>query len=150
MVDLPDEVKNMQTRRPAPAPRAEGAPRPERRDGPPRGDRPSGPRGEGGMRPRGDRPSGPRGEGGMGGERGGMGGPRRRRRLFWGGKVCQLCVKKAKYVDYKDADALRRFVSMEGKILPRRLSGACAHHQRMLTTAIKRARNVALLPFRTA
>jgi small subunit ribosomal protein S18 len=67
--------------------------------------------------------------------------------LFWSGKVCALCVKKVQHLDYKDVELLRRFISSEGKILPRRLSGACSRHQRGLTTAIKRARNIGLLPF---
>jgi small subunit ribosomal protein S18 len=67
---------------------------------------------------------------------------RRRRR-----KVCSFCVDKVPHVDYKDVGRLRRYVSERGKILPRRVTGNCAHHQRQLTVAIKRARIVALLPF---
>ena len=62
-------------------------------------------------------------------------------------KVCQFCVDKATFIDYKDTAKLRRFVSERSKILPRRISGNCAKHQRQLTVAIKRARNMALLPF---
>lgn len=62
-------------------------------------------------------------------------------------KVCSFCVDKAQEIDYKDISKLNRFVTERGKILPRRISGCCAKHQRELTTAIKRARNVALLPF---
>ena len=62
-------------------------------------------------------------------------------------KVCAFCEEKAEYIDYKDVAKLRKFVSERGKILPRRISGTCAKHQRELTTAIKRARHVALLPF---
>jgi len=62
-------------------------------------------------------------------------------------KVCGFCVDKIKYVDYKDAGRLKRFLSDRGKILPRRLTGNCAGHQRQLTVAIKRARILALLPF---
>lgn len=62
-------------------------------------------------------------------------------------KVCAFCEEKSAYIDYKDVAKLRRFVSERGKILPRRISGTCAKHQRELTTAIKRARHVALLPF---
>ena len=62
-------------------------------------------------------------------------------------KVCSFCVDKVETIDYKDVAKLRRFVTERGKILPRRISGNCAKHQRQLTTAIKRARNVALLPF---
>ena len=62
-------------------------------------------------------------------------------------KVCSFCVDKIDYIDYKDSVKLRRFLSERGKILPRRTTGTCAMHQRQLTTAIKRARHVALLPF---
>ena len=63
-------------------------------------------------------------------------------------KVCIFCADKVAYIDYKDAK-LRKFISERGKILPRRISGACAKHQRELNTAIKRARQVALLPYVT-
>lgn len=62
-------------------------------------------------------------------------------------KVCAFCVDKVDYIDYKDAAKLRRFITERGKILPRRISGNCAKHQRQVTVAIKRARNIALLPF---
>ena len=62
-------------------------------------------------------------------------------------KVCQCCVDHIDTIDYKDIAALRRFVSERGKILPRRVTGTCAKHQRELTTAIKRARHLALLPY---
>lgn len=62
-------------------------------------------------------------------------------------KVCSFCVDKIVFVDYKDATRLKRFLSDRGKILPRRLSGNCAGHQRQLTVSIKRARILALLPF---
>ena len=62
-------------------------------------------------------------------------------------KVCQFCVDKVEHIDYKDVAKLRRFVTERGKILPRRISGNCAKHQRQVTVAIKRARNIALLPF---
>ena len=62
-------------------------------------------------------------------------------------KVCSFCGDKIDYIDYKDTAKLRRFLSERGKILPRRTTGTCAKHQRQLTTAIKRARHVALLPF---
>ena len=62
-------------------------------------------------------------------------------------KVCAFCVDKIDSIDYKDTSRLRKFISERGKILPRRISGMCAKHQRQLTTAIKRARNVALLPY---
>lgn len=62
-------------------------------------------------------------------------------------KVCGFCVDKIQEIDYKDVGRLRKYMSERGKILPRRISGNCAHHQRQLTVAVKRARNVALLPF---
>ena len=62
-------------------------------------------------------------------------------------KVCAFCADKVEYIDYKDVARLRRYVSERAKILPRRITGTCAKHQRQLTTAIKRARIVALLPF---
>ena len=64
-------------------------------------------------------------------------------------KVCQFCVDKATSIDYKDAAKLRRFISERSKILPRRTTGTCAMHQRQLTDAIKRARQIALLPYVT-
>ncbi len=64
-------------------------------------------------------------------------------------KVCQFCVDKIDYIDYKDVARLRRCMSERAKILPRRVTGTCARHQRGLTTAIKRARQVALVPFVT-
>ncbi|PYG89091.1 SSU ribosomal protein S18P [Ruminiclostridium sufflavum DSM 19573] len=64
-------------------------------------------------------------------------------------KVCSFCVDKATDIDYKDVAKIRKYVSEKGKILPRRISGNCAKHQRQLTTAIKRARHIALLPFTT-
>ncbi len=62
-------------------------------------------------------------------------------------KVCMFCVDKVDHIDYKDTAKLRRYVTERGKIVPRRISGNCAKHQRQLTTAIKRARIIALLPF---
>lgn len=62
-------------------------------------------------------------------------------------KVCMFCVDKVESIDYKDTAKLRRYVSERGKIVPRRISGNCAKHQRQLTVAIKRARIIALLPF---
>ena len=61
-------------------------------------------------------------------------------------KVCTFCVDKVDVIDYKDVAKLRRFITERGKILPRRISGNCAKHQRQVTLAIKRARNIALLP----
>lgn len=69
------------------------------------------------------------------------GGMRRRR------KVCVFCAQNAKPIDYKDVATLRKYISERGKILPRRITGTCAEHQRALTTAIKRARHIALLPY---
>ena len=69
-----------------------------------------------------------------------LGGMRRR-------KVCQFCADKSIVIDYKDADRLQNFVTERGKILPRRITGTCAKHQRQITTAVKRARIVALLPY---
>ena len=71
-------------------------------------------------------------------------GPRKGRK-----KVCAFCVDKVECIDYKDAGKLRRYTSERGKILPRRTTGTCAMHQRQLTEAIKRARQVALLPYVT-
>ena len=62
-------------------------------------------------------------------------------------KVCMFCVDKVESIDYKDTAKLRRYVSERGKIVPRRISGNCAKHQRQLTVAIKRSRQIALLPF---
>lgn len=63
-------------------------------------------------------------------------------------KVCQFCVEKATAIDYKDLSKLKKYVTEKGKMLPRRMTGVCAKHQRMLAEAIKRARIVALLPFK--
>ena len=62
-------------------------------------------------------------------------------------KVCGFCVDKVENIDYKDIARLRRYMSERGKILPRRVTGTCAKHQRELTTAIKRARHLALMPY---
>src|SRR5437867_1346691 len=70
-----------------------------------------------------------------------------KRRRFGRRKVCKFCADKVDLVDYKDVRRLRTFVSERGKIIPRRISGSCARHQRQLTHAIKRARTVALLPY---
>jgi small subunit ribosomal protein S18 len=100
---------------------------------------------------------------GGGGGRGGPGGGRGRdgkpgagaagkkeggkRYFFRRRKVCKFCADKIDYVDYKDVKLLSAFVPERGKVLPRRMFGTCAEHQRKLTLAIKRARNIALLPF---
>lgn len=65
-------------------------------------------------------------------------------------KVCAFCADHIDHIDYKDGNKLRKFISENGKILPRRMSGTCAKHQRKLTTAIKRARQVAILPYTEA
>ena len=62
-------------------------------------------------------------------------------------KMCRLCGDKVESVDYKDVDLLRTFTTERGKIIPRRISGNCAKHQRQITAAVKRARNIALMPF---
>lgn len=62
-------------------------------------------------------------------------------------KVCAFCVDKIQEIDYKDVPRLRRYLSDRGKIVPRRVTGTCARHQRQLTTAIKRARHLAFLPY---
>jgi len=73
--------------------------------------------------------------------RGGKGG-----KGFFKKKVCKFCAQKMK-IDYKDSDTLRRFITERGKILPRRITGTCAKHQRALALAIKQARSIALLPY---
>jgi small subunit ribosomal protein S18 len=107
----------------APAPRPEGGHAGPRREGPPGGGR---------------REGGPGGPGGR---------PRGKRQFFRKKKVCKFCVEKMDLIDYKRADILSQFVQERGKILPRRMTGVCARHQRWLGVAIKRARNIALLPF---
>jgi small subunit ribosomal protein S18 len=94
----------------------------------------------GGNRPdRGDIPM----DGRDGDDRGGRGG---KGKVFFKKKVCKFCTQKLR-IDYKDADVLRRFITERGKILPRRITGTCAKHQRALALSIKRARIIALLPF---
>ena len=75
---------------------------------------------------------------------GGQGGGRR---FIRARKSCKFCADKVDYIDYKDSRLLSTYIPERGKILPRRISGTCAPHQRMLATAIKRARNCALIPF---
>ena len=108
----------------APAPRPEGGHAGPRREGPPGGGR---------------REGGPGGPGGR---------PRGKRQFFRKKKVCKFCVEKMDLIDYKRADILSQFVQERGKILPRRMTGVCARHQRWLGVAIKRARNIALIPFK--
>ncbi|MGC2507800.1 MAG: 30S ribosomal protein S18, partial [Candidatus Acidiferrales bacterium] len=89
--------------------------------------------GPGGPRPQGGRPGGPAKRG--------------KRNFVRKKKVCRFCVDKADFIDYKRAEILAPFIQERGKILPRRMTGTCARHQRWLTVAIKRAQNIALLPF---
>lgn len=95
-----------------------------------------------GERPQGGRPDGPRPDRGPGG-----GGRDGGRKFFRRKKVCKFCVEKIDDINYKDVRLLGQFVAERGKIVPRRLTGVCTPHQRRLTAAIKRARNIALLPF---
>jgi small subunit ribosomal protein S18 len=100
----------------------------------------------------GSRPDGPRGDRGDRGDRGERGarGPRReggRGDRFSRRRVCNFCVDKMDLVDYKDVARLRKYLSERGKIEPRRKTGTCAKHQRVLTTALKRSRQLALLPY---
>lgn len=74
---------------------------------------------------------------------------RGKRTFFRRRKVCKFCADKIEYIDYKDTRLLQQFTPERAKILPRRISGTCAKHQRRLQQAIKRARHVALLPFAT-
>lgn len=80
-----------------------------------------------------------------GGDRRGGGG--RNRGRFRRRKICRFCVDKVDLIDYKDVKLLQSFIPERGKIMPRRISGVCTPHQRMLAEAIKRARNIALLPY---
>jgi small subunit ribosomal protein S18 len=75
------------------------------------------------------------------------GGGDKRRRFQVRKKVCRFCVDKSPFVDYKDVKTLRFFITERGKILPRRISGNCARHQREVTVAVQRCRNIALIPF---
>jgi small subunit ribosomal protein S18 len=119
-----------------PAPAAEAPAENQRPESP----RPEGGRPEGGPRfgPRGPRPGG-----GPGGPREGAGG----RKYFRRKKVCKFCVEKIEAINYKDVRLLSQFVAESGKIVPRRLTGVCTPHQRRLSSAIKQARNIALLPY---
>ena len=73
--------------------------------------------------------------------------PRRKKRIFPRRKVCRFCADGTMIIDYKDSKLLKHFTSERGKIIPRRITGNCAKHQRELTAAIKRARQIALLPY---
>ncbi len=74
----------------------------------------------------------------------------KRRSVFQRQKICKFCTDKSLVLDYKNSSTLRYFTTEKGKIIPRRISGNCAKHQRKLTKAIQRARNIALLPFTTS
>jgi len=92
--------------------------------------------------------------GGGGGGRGGRGGragkPQGKKRVFFRRrKVCKFCAEKLEYIDYKDAKQVQQFILERAKILPRRISGTCARHQRLVQQAVKRARQIALIPFTT-
>ena len=99
------------------------------------------------MTPRGRGPGG--GSDRPGSDRGGPGGQQGGKKKFFyrRKRVCKFCVEKIEYIDFKDVKTLQQFIPERGKILPRRISGTCALHQRKLQNAIKRARIVALLPF---
>ena len=111
-----------------------------------------------------DKPEGTGGESGGGGrgprEGGREGGPRRGgggrreggggRRFFRRRKVCKFCTEKIDHIDYKEVKLIGQFINERGKILPRRVTGVCTPHQRGLKVAVKRARNIALLPFQQA
>ncbi|MGD2188240.1 MAG: 30S ribosomal protein S18 [Desulfobacterales bacterium] len=73
--------------------------------------------------------------------------PKRKKRIYHRRKVCRFCADTSLVINYKDPKALRYFLTERGKIIPRRISGSCAKHQRELTHAIKRARTIALLPY---
>ena len=104
--------------------------------------------GGGGLRGGGGGGRGAGGAGGRGGAAGARGGKDAGKRYFFRRrKVCKFCADKIDYIDYKDVKLLSGFVPERGKVLPRRMFGTCAEHQRKLTLAIKRARNIALLPF---
>jgi len=80
-------------------------------------------------------------------KRNAAGGNRRKKRVFHRRKVCRFCADSSIVIDYKDSKTLKYFTTERGKIIPRRISGTCAKHQRKLSLAIKRARSIALLPF---
>jgi small subunit ribosomal protein S18 len=82
-------------------------------------------------------------------DRGRGGGPGRGGRRMHRRRICRFCIEKVDIIDFKDLRLLQNYIPERGKILPRRISGNCAIHQRMLAEAIKRARNIALLPYTT-
>jgi len=95
---------------------------------------------------------GPKGRGGDRGDRGDRGGGGRKKKGFFRGrsrKVCEFCVDKNLTIDYKNIDMMRKYINDRGKIKPRRATGCCAKHQRKVTTQVKRAREVALIPYTT-
>jgi small subunit ribosomal protein S18 len=100
---------------------------------------------DGGERPPRQERDRDRGDSGIDGRDGGDG-RGGKGKVYFKKKVCKFCMQKLK-IDYKDPDTLRRFITERGKILPRRITGTCAKHQRALALAIKRARIIALLPF---
>ncbi|MGB9430701.1 MAG: 30S ribosomal protein S18 [Candidatus Acidiferrum sp.] len=158
---MSEEQKQGQTPAPAPREGGESAPAAAAPSTPSAPSGPGGHGGQGGPRREGGHSGGGRREGGPGGGRreggpgggaggpgGGPGGPRRgKRQYFRKKKVCKFCVERMDFIDYKRADILSQFVQERGKILPRRMTGVCSRHQRWLGVAIKRARNIALLPF---
>jgi small subunit ribosomal protein S18 len=97
-------------------------------------------------RPRMDRSGDMQMDGGMSGRDGEDRGRGGKGKVYFKKKVCKFCTQKLK-IDYKDVDALRRYTTERGKILPRRITGTCAKHQRELAVAVKRARIIAILPF---
>src|ERR1700682_6199605 len=147
---MSEEPKQAQAPAPAPAAPREGGDAPRREGGHTGGGHSGGGHSGGGGRREGGPGGGGGGrrEGGPGGPGGGPGGPRRgKRQYFRKKKVCKFCVEKMDFIDYKRADILSQFVQERGKILPRRMTGVCSRHQRWLGVAIKRARNIALMPF---
>lgn len=126
-----------ETKAPVSGTEAPAAPEGQRPEGHrPEGSRPEGSRPEGRFGPRGPRPAGGPG-----------GGREAGRKYFRRKKVCKFCVEKIEAINYKDVRLLAQFVAESGKIVPRRLTGVCTPHQRRLSSAIKQARNIALLPF---
>ncbi len=94
-----------------------------------------------------ERKRGPGGHRGPGGDKGGPGGPGGKKQYFRRKKVCRFCTEKIDNINYKDVKLIGSFVAERGRIIPRRISGVCTPHQRRLSDAIKKARNIALLPF---
>jgi small subunit ribosomal protein S18 len=91
------------------------------------------------------RPSGPSRSGGPGGDK--SGGPGGKKQYFRRKKVCRFCMEKIDDINYKDVRLLSSFIAERGRIIPKRISGVCTPHQRRLSEAIKKARNIALVPF---